>query len=208
MLKIGGKPILEIIVEGLQKQSFKNIFISVNYKSSQIKDYFGDGNGYGVTIRYIDEENALGTAGAISLLPEKPDIPFIVINGDLFSNVNFASIVDFHDEHEGDMTVCVKKYDFEVPYGVLNVENYLIKSIEEKPVYNFFVNSGIYCLAPVCVDFIPNNEFFDMTSLLKQIKKNGMKVCAFPIVEYWLDVGRHSDFEKANTDSFNMGINR
>ena len=208
MLKIGDKPILEIIVEGLRKQNFKNIFISVNYKSSQIKEYFGDGNGYGVTINYIDEEKALGTAGALNLLPEKPDIPFIVINGDLISNLNFTNILDFHEEHEGVMTVCVKEYDLKVPYGVINVDNHLINSIEEKPVYTFFVNSGIYCLDPVCVDFVPKNEFIDMTTLLKQIKENGKKVCAFPIVEYWLDVGRHSDFKKANTDFSNRDINR
>lgn len=200
MLKIGDKPILETIVNNFAEQGFSRFFFSVNYMADMIKNHFRDGSRWGVTIEYLEETKKLGTAGSLSLLQEQPNLPCIVMNGDLLTKVDFRSLMDFHTEHQSSATMCVREYDFQVPYGVVNVDGERITEIVEKPVHRFFVNAGIYCLAPEALAHIPRDEFFDMPSLFQQLIGQGSKTCSFPIREYWLDIGRISDFERANAE--------
>lgn len=200
MLKVGNKPILQTIVEKFAQYGYVNIVMCVNYKSHIIQDYFGDGKAFGVSIEYVLEEQRMGTAGALSLLGEKPTEPFFVMNGDLLTNVNFEHLHDFHLANEAMGTMCVREYDFQVPYGVVNIDNGKIRSIEEKPVHKFFVSAGIYMLDPKCVDMIPQDQFYDMPTLFEKLIAEGENAVSFPLREYWLDIGRMEEYEKANSE--------
>jgi dTDP-glucose pyrophosphorylase len=204
MLKVGSKPILQTIVGKFADCGYINIVMCVNYKSHIIQDYFGDGSEFGVNIEYILEEQRMGTAGALSLLKEKPTESFFVMNGDLLTNLDFEKMLDFHEEYDAKATMCVREYDIEVPYGIVNMANENITSIEEKPIYNFFVNAGIYILDPDCVDLIPRDEFYDMPSLFEKMILNNKKTISFPLQEYWLDIGRIADYERANSEYHNI----
>ena len=200
MLKVGGKPILQTIVEGFSKCGFANITMCLGYKSSVIQDFFQDGSRFGVNIDYIVEDQRMGTAGALTLLKKKPHESFFVMNGDLLTNVNFEKMLDFHESNNSKATTCVREYEIEVPYGVVSIKDENICSIKEKPTHSFFVNAGIYLLEPGCIDLIPENEFYDMTSLFEQLISAKNKTVSFPLQEYWLDIGSHSDFSKAQND--------
>jgi len=204
MLKVGGVPILEIIVNRFVDFGFTNITMCLGYKSNLIQDYFKDGSDFGASIDYIVEEKRMGTAGALTLLGKKLDKAFFVMNGDLLTNINFESVLDFHELSNSKATMCVREYDIEVPYGVVNISNERITDIEEKPIHSFFVNAGIYLLDPECIDLIPDNEFYDMTSLFEHLIKSNKKTTSFPLKEYWLDIGRITDYEKANLDYSNF----
>jgi dTDP-glucose pyrophosphorylase len=200
MLEVGNKPILQTIVEKFAEYGYTNIVMCVNYKSNIIQKYFGDGSKFGVDIEYVLEERRMGTAGALSLLKEKPIEPFFVMNGDLLTNINFEYIHEYHTSNNAIGTMCVREYDFQVPYGVVNIKDSKILSIEEKPTHKFFVSAGIYMLAPEVLDFIPRNEFYDMPSLFEKIINQKMNVISFPLREYWLDIGRIEEFKKANEE--------
>jgi len=200
LLKVGNKPILETIIENFAKYGFINITISVNYKADMIKEYFGDGAKLGVNIEYIEESKRLGTAGALSLIKERPQEPFFVMNGDLLTNVNFEHLLDFHMVEHSVATMCVREYDYQVPYGVIETKGSEIVSIKEKPTHKFFVNAGIYVLSPQVFEYIPKNEFYDMPTLFEDIIKDELKSVSFPVHEYWLDIGRMSDFKQAQDE--------
>jgi len=200
MLNVGGKPILQTIVEKFASYGFKNIIMCVNYKSHIIQDYFGDGSGFGVNIEYVLEDKRMGTAGALSLLKEKPKEPFFVMNGDILTNVNFENMLEYHIQNKVIATMAVREYDFQVPFGVVKMENNEIKKIEEKPLYKFFVSAGIYLLNPECIDYIPKNEFYDMPTLFEKLIENNKKTISFPLREYWLDIGRIEEYEKAQIE--------
>jgi len=204
MLKVGNKPILETIIKGFRDSGFFNIVMCIGYKSDVIKEYFQDGSEFGVKIDYIVENKRMGTAGALTLLKQKLSKPFFVMNGDLLTNINFSSMLEFHESNLAQATMCVREYDVEVPYGVVNTSNENITSIEEKPIHSFFVNAGIYFLEPKCIQLIPINEFYDMPSLFETLIKNNEKVVSFPLNEYWIDVGRINDYQKANNDYNNI----
>ena len=204
MLHVGGKPILQTIIERFASYGFTNIIMCVNYKSDIIQDYFGDGSRFGVSIEYILENKRMGTAGALSLLKEKPTKPFFVMNGDLLTNVNFEHMLEFHTQNCAVASMCVREYDLQVPYGVVNIEDGEIKSIEEKPVHKFFVSAGIYMLNPECIDFIPKDEFYDMPTLFEELINMNKKTISFPLREYWLDIGRIEEYEKANREYFEV----
>ena len=206
LLKVGSKAILEIIIENFASYGFVDIIISVNYKANMIKDYFKDGSKFGVNITYIEENKRLGTAGALSLIKEKLNKPFFVMNADLLTNVNFEQLLDFHSFGNSDATMCVREYDYQIPYGVIQTKEDNIISIEEKPIQKFFVNAGIYLLSPRVLDYIPKDDFFDMPTLYEKLIEDGKKVLSFPIHEYWLDIGRMSDFHKAQ-DEYSMIFN-
>jgi len=200
MLPVGGKPILQTIVEKSVCHGFVNIVMCVGYKSKIIQDFFEDGNKFGANIEYILEDKRMGTAGALSLLSEKPNEPFFVMNGDLLTNVNFEHLFEFHTLNNSMATMCVREYDFEVPYGVVNVKNEKIISIEEKPMQKFFVSAGIYMLDAKCIDLIPEDEFYDMPTLFENLIARNENVISFPLREYWLDIGRMEEYEKANKE--------
>ncbi|MBE9829529.1 CBS domain-containing protein [Campylobacter concisus] len=200
MLKVGNKPILQTIVEKFAEYGFVNITMCVNFNADIIKDYFGDGKEFGVNIDYILEQKRMGTAGALSLLKERPNEPFFVMNGDLLTNVNFEHIFNYHTLNKATATMCVREYDYEVPYGVVKMNDNKIVEISEKPVQKFFVSAGIYMLSPEILDLIPQNEFYDMPTLFEKAISQGKNVISFPIHEYWIDIGRLEEYQKANEE--------
>lgn len=200
LLKVGNKPILETIIKNFAKYGFVNITICINYKSELIREYFGDGTSFGVSIEYIQEPMRLGTAGALSLIKNKPQESFLVMNADLLTNVNFDHLLEFHETEKSFATMCVREYDYQVPYGVVDTKGSTILSIKEKPLYKFFVNAGIYVLSPQALNFIPKNQFYDMPTLYEEVLQKKLKSVSFPIYEYWLDIGQISDFKKAQSE--------
>lgn len=200
MLKIGEKPVLEIILEQSISQGFKQFCISVNYRSKQIKDYFGDGSKLGAEICYINEKKKLGTAGSLSMFPFVTNEPILVFNGDILTKLNFEQLIDFHREHQAKATIAVATYDFQVPYGLIKVNQDHLAGFEEKPVLSSFVNAGIYVLDPEVLNYVPKDTCFDMDNLFTLLLKNNEPVCIFPIREYWTDIGGMKSFEKACDD--------
>ena len=200
LLKVGSKPILEMIIEQFISHGFYNFYISTHFKSEQIRNYFKDGRLHNVNIKYIHEDIPIGTAGSLGLLPDNlPDLPVIVMNGDLLTKVDFKNLLRFHSEHNLGATMCVRGYDFQVPYGVVEIDNYNIKEIKEKPVHKFFVNAGIYVLNRSLINKVDGKSYLDMTDFLeKELNNGGVK--AFPIYEYWLDIGQVEEYEKANRE--------
>ncbi len=198
LLEVGEQPILETILEGFIAHGFHRFYISVNYMSGMIEDYFGDGSDWDVDITYLHEQKRLGTAGPLSLLPERPEETVIVMNGDLLTKLNFAHLLNFHHEHESTATMCVREHETQVPYGVIETEEQFMTGLEEKPTERYFVNAGIYALEPETLNLIPDGEFFDMTELFEQLVEQKQSVTVFPVREYWQDVGQKEDFRRVN----------
>lgn len=200
MLPVAGRPILETIVQILAEQGFRRIFIAINYKAEMIREHFGNGGRWGLNIEYLQEKTQLGTAGALSLLPEKPYAPLLVMNGDLLTHANLANMLDFHDEHRSAGTMAVREYDFRVPYGVVDLDGIAISGIQEKPLQRFFVNAGIYALSPAALEIVPRDKLFDMPALFGRLIETGMTTFAYHLREYWLDIGRLEEFERAQRE--------
>lgn len=198
MLDVGGKPVLEHIINNFTKVGFKNIYISVNYMSNIIMDYFKDGSDFGCNIAYLEENTRLGTAGALSLLPESAmDKPVIVTNGDLLTPLDFRLLSWFHISHKATMTVCTRRYEFQVPYGVVNLEDNFIKSVDEKPVQGFNVSAGVYMLEPSLIKEIPKDTFYDMPTLINCMLSKNQNISCFPMYEEWIDIGKVEDLDFA-----------
>jgi len=208
MLKVGDKPILETVIKSFIKAGFSNFYISTHYMPEQIHEHFKDGEDLGVSIAYVHEDTPLGTGGALGLLPDSmpKDMPLIMINGDVLTTVNFERLLKFHEDKNADATMCVREYDYQIPYGVINGEGNKITSMVEKPVHRFFVNAGIYVLSPKVIKSVKKNERVDMPSLLERHMNERQNVLMFPIHEYWLDIGRMDDFNRAQTDILNLGL--
>jgi len=201
LLEVGGKPILETILSGFAEQGFKRIFLSVNFKAEMIREHFGSGDRWGVQVEYLHEGTRLGTAGALSLLPETPTAPILVMNGDLLTRVNYDNLMQFHIGQGAVATMAVREYDFQVPYGVVHLDGTHIESIEEKPIQKHFINAGIYVLSPEVLDYLPNaNSTFDMTTLFEQLLAVKRPVAAYPLHEYWQDIGGLKELEQAQMD--------
>jgi dTDP-glucose pyrophosphorylase/CBS domain-containing protein len=200
LLSVGGKPILESILEQFSGYGFNRIYLSVNYRAEMIQEYFGSGDRWGVSINYLHETECLGTAGALSLLPEIPPEPIIVMNGDLLTHANFDNLLKFHAAQSSVATMAVREYDFQVPYGVVRLEGARIQTIEEKPVHKFFVNAGIYVLSPEALTFLDVGRQLDMTTLFERLIAEGKATAAYPLREYWLDIGQLEEFERAQRE--------
>lgn len=200
MIKVGDKPLLETIVDRFSRQGFRNLFISVNYRRGIVKDHFGDGARWNCQITYVEEDQKLGTAGPLALLPCRPKGPFIVVNGDVLTNVRFESLIDYHLGLKARATVGLREYDFQVPYGVVESDGECLTGIEEKPVRTINVNAGIYVLEPEIIDLIEPDTATDMPQVIRRALERKWKVGAFPIREYWIDIGRHGDLERANLE--------
>lgn len=201
MLKVGNKPILEQILVNFVEAGFHRFYISTHYMPEVIRDYFGNGENWGVSIQYVHEEEPLGTGGALGLLPhEEIDLPLFMMNGDLLTSLNLHGFLEFHENHTSVATMCVRQYEHQVPYGVITSEGTKIKSMVEKPVQKFFVNAGIYLLNPELVKTVKQGTRIDMPTLLEQQIDAGNAVNMFPIHEYWLDIGRMDDFQRAQNE--------
>lgn len=201
LLRVGAKPILETILESFVEQGFGRFFVAVNYRAEMVRAHFGDGSRWGVQIDYLEEQAPLGTAGALGLLPERPTAPLLVMNADLLTRVGFGHMLDFHRAHGAAATMGVREYDFQVPFGVVKIKDQSIISIEEKPTQRFFVNAGIYVLSPETLDLVPRGRALDMPQLFEALIAAGRETSVFPIREYWIDIGRMDDFEKASDDA-------
>jgi len=190
MLKIGGKPILEMIIDGFIEAGFYRFYISVNYHAEKVENYFEDGNKWGAQIEYIRETKPLGTAGALSMLPNMPEKTIIVMNGDLLTKLNYAHLLEFHKRQGAQATMCVREHPVEIPFGVVSIDDSSsIEKLEEKPIYTYFVNSGIYVLEPGTLKIIPKNTAYDMPEFFQNLQRQNLKTSAFPIREYWKDIG-------------------
>lgn len=202
MLEIGDKPILLQIIERFKQQGFSNFYLSVNYKSEVIENYFGDGEKFDVSIKYLHEKTRLGTAGPLSLLKEQIEItePVLVINGDILTKINFENLLKFHLENTSHGTMCVREYDFKVPYGVVEISGDRLVEIKEKPLQSFYVNAGTYVLSPELLELVPSNVYFDMTELFEKATKSEYRANVYPLREYWLDIGKKEDFSRAQED--------
>ena len=200
LLHVGNQPVLQTILQNFIAYGFHNFYFSVNYKAEMIEEFFGDGSKWDVSIKYIHEDKRMGTAGALSLLPERPEMPFFVMNGDILTKVNFLQLLDFHTEHRAVATMCAFKYDLQIPYGVLQIDKHRLIEIDEKPVQSFFVNAGIYVLEPKTLDHIPVDAFFDMPSLYETLIDTRQEAAVFPLREYWLDIGHMANFKRAQGD--------
>jgi dTDP-glucose pyrophosphorylase len=200
MLPLRGRPLMERVVEQLREAGIRRVNISTHYKSEKIIEHFGDGQNFGVELSYVQEEEPLGTAGALGLM-ETPKEPLLVINGDILTQMDFRALLAYHREHTATLTVAVRKYDLSVPYGVITTDaESRVIGLQEKPLLSFFVNAGIYLLEPKAYDFIPKNEHCDMNEVIQALLDNEEKVVSFPIHEYWIDIGQSSDYLKAQED--------
>lgn len=201
LLPVGDRPILETIVGQLASAGFKRFFLAVNHQAGQIRRHFGDGSRLGVRVDYLHERAPLGTAGALSMLPEGLKDPLIVMNGDLLTKIDFKALLDFHTEEGNLATLCVREYDFQVPFGVVSMAGHRLERIVEKPTQRCFVNAGIYILEPRALRLVPKGRPFDMPDLLKkaQARRAGSVGC-FPVREYWIDIGRIDEYRKANAE--------
>ncbi len=201
LLKVGDKPILEITLLNLIKYGFTDFYISTHYMPEMIREYFGDGSKWGVKISYVYEEKPLGTGGALGLLPDDlPKLPVIMMNGDILTNINFKKLLDFHVNESADASICVREYEYKIPYGVIQGIEGKITNMVEKPTQLFHINAGIYVVNPEIIEQVKENEKIDMPTLLeKQIKLQG-NVMMFPVHGYWLDIGRMEDYQRAQAD--------
>lgn len=196
MLDIGGRPIIEHIVDQLKDTGIRDIQVTTHFMPEVIQGHLGDGHEFGVNISYLNEETPLGTAGALGLMP-RPSATTMIINGDVLTKVDFRSFIAFHQEHAADMSVAVTRYEFSLPYGVVESSGGLINAIREKPKMHFLVNAGIYLMEPAIFDFVPMGQSLQMTDLITQLLADGKRLASFPIFEEWIDIGRHDDYRRA-----------
>ena len=200
MLEIGGIPLLETLVRQLAGYGFSDITLSISYLGEQVIDHFGDGSSLGLKITYITEDQRMGTAGSATLIQPLPQRPLLITNGDILTNVNFRSFMDFHLSTSADLTMGVRTFSQQVPYGVVNTRGLDITSIEEKPTLDFFVNAGIYVIEPSVLAELEKSPL-DMTDLVeKLLGQDGRRVAACPVHEYWQDIGREDDLLRARAD--------
>ncbi|ALP52651.1 alcohol dehydrogenase [Candidatus Tenderia electrophaga] len=201
LIQVGSKPVLQTIIENFAEQGFEQIHLCINYKGEMIRKHFGDGSRFGVNIQYIEENERLGTAGALSLLPERPTRPFIVMNGDLLTKVDFVRLLEFHEQQAFTATMAMREYSHQIPYGVLKIsDGYRLESLVEKPTERFYVNAGIYILDPTALDHLPQNQYFDMPGLFQKLMAEDKPAGCFPLRDYWIDIGRIEDLERAGAE--------
>lgn len=200
MLEVGGKPIIERIINKAKCEGFNKISISVNYLKEVIIDYLGNGEKFDVSIEYIYEDNPLGTAGGLSeMRPEEKRL--LVTNGDVLTDVNYRDICDFHVINKSKATMGVKSYEWSSPFGVVETEGINIKSIREKPTYTSYINAGIYVLEAQCLKLLEKGEYCDMPNLFEKAKRKNYKTIVYPMHEPWIDVGRPNELMKARNNA-------
>ncbi|MGD0872593.1 MAG: nucleotidyltransferase family protein [Bryobacteraceae bacterium] len=200
MLPVGGRPLLEHIVAQLRDVGVRRIHVTTHYQADKIMQHFGGGEAFGVEIKYVREETPLGTGGALGLL-DQPQEPVLVINGDILTQVDFRAMHTFHQDHNAEMTVAVRRYDVQVPYGVVECDGANIRSLREKPQLSFFVNAGIYLLEPSVFGLISAGQHLNITDLVSRLMEAQRTVVSYPVCEYWLDIGQQDDYRRAQEDA-------
>ncbi|MFT6732536.1 MAG: dTDP-glucose pyrophosphorylase [Polaribacter sp.] len=207
MLKVGDKPILETLLLSFRRAGFHNFYISTHYLPDVITNYFGDGSDFRVNITYINEDIPLGTGGALGLLPSNLiDLPMILINGDILTTLDFSKVLEFHSKNKACATMCVREYEYKIPYGVVESEGISIKKMVEKPIHRYFVNAGIYVLEPSIINSVTKNIYIDMPSLLEDNLAKNERVNHYTFHDYWLDIGQTEDYHRAQIDIGNLSL--
>jgi len=200
MLKVSGKPMLEILLEQCYYYGYRNFYISVNYLKHSIIDYFGNGRNLGINIKYLEEDTPLGTAGALSLIKSIPKKPFIVINADVLTKFNLERLLNYHIKNQSGATLCVRDYNYQLPFGVVKTSKTKLIEFKEKPQYKELINAGVYILNPEILKLLKKNQYLDMPDLLMMAKKSNFSVNVCPIYEYWIDIGRKETLQKAHEE--------
>lgn len=200
LLKVGDTPIIERNIDRLGIYGIDDINISVNYLGEQLESYFGDGSNKGLNINYIWEDSPLGTIGAVSKIQEFQNDYILVMNSDLLTNIDFESFFMDFLEADADLSILSIPYTVDIPYAVLETDNQRIISLKEKPRYTYYSNGGIYLMKKEVLDRIPKGEFFNATDLIEELIEDNKFVKTYPLVDYWLDIGNHDDFKKAQSD--------
>ena len=199
MLPVGGKPMLEYIIERASAEGLKHFVISLHYLGHIIEEHFGDGSRWGVQIDYVREKAPLGTGGALSLLSPRPGAPFLVTNGDVLTDIRYSDLLDFHIHHRAAATMAVRAHEWQHPFGVVRTQGMDIVGIDEKPIYRSHVNAGIYVLEPHALDALKPHTHCDMPTLFGRLKATSERTIVYPMHEPWLDVGRPADLEQARS---------
>jgi len=197
MLPVGDQPIMQQIIARLRTAGIQQVNVTTHYLPERIKEHFGDGADFGVSIDYISEESPLGTAGSIAQVPYS-EKPLLVVNGDVLTGLDFKALAEFHAEQEADITIGVRQLEMKIPYGVVKTDGQLVREITEKPTYQYFVNTGIYLLSPKAHMLIPPGKRTDMPDFINELLDQGLRVASFPVLEYWIDIGTPDDYERAN----------
>ncbi|MGI9211530.1 MAG: nucleotidyltransferase family protein [Methylococcaceae bacterium] len=198
MLRVAGRPILEHIIERAVREGFIHFILAVHYLAHIIEDHFGDGNRFGVNITYLREKTPLGTAGALSLMNPVPDLPFLVTNGDVITDIHYGEILDFHQHHTAVATMAVRQHEWQHPFGVVQMNGVDIVCIEEKPIIRRHINAGVYVLSPDSLSHLATDAYCDMPTLFEIIKNRNQRTIAYPMHEPWLDIGYPDDLDRAN----------
>lgn len=201
MLHVGDKPIMEHNIDRLVKYGIKNVYISVNYLANKIEDYFQDGSDKGISIKYVHEDKPLGTLGSVKLVESLEHDYVMVMNSDLLTDIDYNGFFQTFIKSGADMAVATTSYEVSIPYGVMEVDNgNMVNALKEKPSYTYYSNAGIYIIKKELLSLVPHNEFYNVTDLMDELIAKGKKLVSFPILGYWLDIGKHQDFEKAQED--------
>lgn len=197
MLRVAERPLMELLVERLRQAGISHLRVSTHYLAEKIVDHFGDGSAFGVHISYLEEDEPLGTGGALGLIRERPETPLLVVNGDLLTEVDFRAMLAFHREQGALLTVGVRRFALQIPYGVVQVEGARVRAIAEKPDHSVLVNAGLYLVEPPALELVPEQSHFDMTELIERLLARGEPVASFPVIEEWIDVGERGELERA-----------
>lgn len=203
LLPVGGRPMLEHIIERAKGEGFGHFILALGYLGQMIEDYFEDGSRWQVRIEYLREKTPLGTAGAIGLMRSKPELPFIVTNGDVLTDVRYSQMLDFHLRHEAIATMAVRVHEWQHPFGVVQTQGLDIVGFEEKPIARTHINAGVYVLDPIVLQELGIDDRCDMPALFGRLHSKGLRTLAFPMHEPWLDVGRPADYETAQNGLMN-----
>lgn len=201
MLPVGKKPLLEHLILQFTDAGFYNFYISTHYMPEQIREHFGDGEKFGISVKYVHEDSPLGTGGALGLLPNDiSTLPLILMNGDVLTKVDFEKLLANHVKSNADATMCVRELEYQIPYGVVECDNSRLVAMVEKPTYRYRINTGIYVLSSACIASVEGGKAIDMPTLLQQRHDQGEPVNTYTSHDYWLDIGRMDDYKKAQID--------
>ncbi len=203
LVTVGGRPMLEHIIERAKFEGFSHFVLAINYLGHMIEEYFGNGERLGVRIDYLREQEPLGTAGALSLLNPRPDLPIVVTNADVITDIRYGELLDFHVHHEAVATMAVRIHEWQHPFGVVQTRGVDIVGFEEKPVARNHINAGVYVLSPEALNALSGEAHCDMPSLFERLQSQGGRTVAYPMHEPWLDVGRPDDLNRANAENTN-----
>jgi dTDP-glucose pyrophosphorylase len=206
LLKVGDKPIIELNIERLAKYGIDDFWISLNYLGEQIQTYLGTGENRNINIQYVWENQPMGTIGAVSSINNFKHEYILVTNSDLLTNIDYEHFFLDFLLHNADLAVLTIPYNVNIPYAVLDTDSNQIKSFKEKPTYTYYSNGGVYLMKKEMLDYIPANHFFNSTDLMEELITKNFKVISYPFIGYWLDIGKHADFEKAQIDVKNFQL--